>query len=240
MLETTQTKKIKSISKILKQLTNELTITMDNDGLSIQVLDKNHICYVGLNIPYSFFDDYTESLTHISVDSEELYKVLQRIKPVDRLIFKVDENDTSLKIILEGESKRTFSIRLIDLEYESPVPPMIEYPCKYTVHNTDLSTGLKDCELYDDRLRFRNELLLESNGDYGEYTGTLPLLNTTGDSNSTVNSVFSLDYLNLIPELFDTELVLGLGEDMPILIESVNDSIISTRMLIAPRLDTTQ
>ena len=86
----------------------------------------------------------------INVDTEELMKVLKRAKADDMVELTVDEGN--LIITFEGEARRTFKIRLIDIEYEAPSPPQLEYPTEFEIPFNLLKNSIQDMDIVSDKI----------------------------------------------------------------------------------------
>ena len=55
-------------------------------------------------------------------------------------------------ITFEGEAKRTFKIRLIDMEYEAPSPPELEHPTKFDIPFALLKDSIQDMDIFFDKI----------------------------------------------------------------------------------------
>lgn len=234
--------KIKNFKDVLvnaEYFLEEIKFELDNDGIRFRGLDKSHVAFLGMNISIDYFDvfDIDEPCSCI-VDTQELLKVLKRAKNDDKLIFSFNESDLKLQFI-KNDVKRNFKIRQVDMEYDSPQRPNIEYPITFDVNYKQLIDGVKDAELYNDKVTLKTneyELLLISNGDFGDYKSTIPLLENVGNYDST----FSINWLNKIFKInnLSENITVNMGSDMPLLLEFEDDLGLKVEFLLAPRIET--
>ncbi|RLF06793.1 MAG: DNA polymerase sliding clamp, partial [Thermoprotei archaeon] len=105
------------------------------------------------------------------------------------------------KITLKGKATRSFSVPLIDVEYEELPTPSLTYNVKATVMADILEDALKDVELVSDYVRFEarsNAIIVRGQSDKGEVeasltseTGALLELDVKEESVAS----YSLEYL---------------------------------------------
>ena len=115
----------------------------------LRALDRSHIAFVEMDLQSSLFDEYKcEKPEKIVIDSNALTKVLKRCNSKDLLRLETDESHLILKF--EGDNIRTFNLTLIDVEYESAVPPTIEHPVSVPIPED----ALVDMELFCETLSF--------------------------------------------------------------------------------------
>lgn len=236
----TSTKDFQVIMEVASKLLNEVKLECDNDGLRFSGLDKSHICFFNVDFHRQYFEEYNcptpESLI---VDSQEFLEVLKRMKNDDRLI--IESNEYHLRILFLGEATRTFNLRLIDSDYDTPSMPGLEYP------NTDVDVPfsewidyLKDCSLYDNKVNVKmreDQLGLSISGDKGSYESWYDV---GEDGLETVQSTFSLEYLQKFNALsrISNFLLISLGKDMPLTIK-IKDlaETLKVTLLLAPRIE---
>lgn len=217
---------------------DEIKFELDNDGMRFRGLDKSRVAFINMIINSEYFDVFEiEEPCSCIVDTQELLKVLKRAKNDDKLIFSFNDSDLKLQFI-KKDVKRNFKIRQVDIEYDSPPVPNIEYPAKFEVNYKQLIDGVKDAELYDMKVKFKtngNNLSLISDGEFGDYKSNIPLLEDIG----RYSSVFSISWLNKIfkiNKLSDT-IIIHIGNNMPLLLEFEDDNGLEVDFLLAPRIE---
>ncbi len=230
-------KNFKTVMIATEQFLQEIKLEADSDGIRFRGLDKSHIAFIGLNIEESYFDEYEiDEPENMIIDTSELIKVLKRAKNDD--ILTCTFTDDGLKLVFSNDNtKRTFTIRAIDMDYESPSMPNITYPVSLTVDYKTLNELLKDAELYDNKVKFHTkdyDLNLISKGDLGEYQSDIELMNSVGE----YESIFGLDFLkNFFKINISKEININMGNDMPIFFELEDEFGLKVDFLLAPRIE---
>ena len=225
-----------SISRII----DEIIIEINEDGFQVNALDRSHISYVGLKLEKDFFDEFEcTGDEKICIDTTEFMQILKRMKKNDTLRLTSDE-ENNIVITLIGESTRTFKIRLIDLEYDTPAPPTINPPCSIQIESNLLKDCLGDMELFGDVITYRIDkdyFIAESNGEFGD--SSFKYIHGE-DIQEEVQSKYSIDKLKdiLTASRFSPICEVLLGNDMPLILKFELETMDGElRFLLAPRLD---
>ena len=221
------------------EIIDEIVLECDSEGIRCNALDKSHITFVSLELNGALFDEYNcPTPTRLVVDSNELIKILKRMKPADILYGEVD--DSHLILRFEGDSSRIFKLALIDAEYDSPVPPRIDHPVSVELPSELLSTFLDDLLLFGDNILFivdEDYLICKGEGELGDTECKfLHGVNVT----TVVRSKFSIAKLKemMKAKKVSKNVSLYLGDDLPCSIVFVSvDSCCRLRFLLAPRLE---
>ena len=192
---------------------------------------KGYISYTNIS-----FSDVPEK---IYIDTNEFNTILKRIKKSDVLSLSIDSND--LIIDLEGEFDRKFKIKLIAMDYESPVPPTVEFPASISVPSNIVNQAITDMELFSEKTHFiinDEYFFTKSDGEFGD--AHFKYLH--GESiNGSYDSCFSIPKLKDIfsASKFSDNVTVNLGNSMPL---GLNFELITgdgeLSYLLAPRLET--
>lgn len=225
-----------SISAII----DEIVCIVDSEGFRVTAMDRSHISFVSLDLKPELFDEFDiPTPEKITLDTSELMKILKRMKKQDVLHLSCDEGN--FIIGLKGDMDREFKIRLIDVEYESPQPPHIDYP----VHVTDIPSELvkeaiTDMALFGEKLNIRIDedyMRIVSEGEFGDAEWKYIHGCDVGEF---VEACFAIDKLvdMFKASKFSKDLNVSLGTDMPLTLNfelPAGDGRIS--FLLAPRLN---
>lgn len=236
--ELSDSKMFKDCFLTVGTIIDEIIIEADNDGLRCKALDKSHITFVSLEMDYDFFDSFECSTPEkLILDSNELIKVLKRCKTSDRLIVESDASNFILRY--DGDSTRSFTLRLIDTDYESPVPPSISHPVSLELPVDTLKDFLDDILLFDENVHFlvdANYLVASCSGDTGDATCKYIHGVSVDD---VYESRFSINKLKemLQAKSLSKDCTLSLGDDLPLVLR-LESSMGDCRLefLLAPRL----
>jgi len=208
---------LKTSFDAISSIVDEVQMQADTEGLKLDALDRSHITFVHLELKSGVFDMYScDEPLKINVDTEELMKVLKRGKSDDMSELDVDESN--LIINFEGEARRTFKIHLIDIEYEPPTPPQLEYPTEFEIPFTLLKNSIQDIDIVSDKISLivdEDKFIASAEGEFGD--ATIEYLH--GEKiEDNAKSVFSLEKIKemLKADKFSEAVVLRLGNDMPL------------------------
>ncbi len=240
-LETSNPGIIKDIIETISSIIDECKLNITPDGITIHALDKSHITFVELDMKKTLFDEYTcETPEQVLIDTNQLMQILRRCKNDD--ILKIETEPTHITLNFDGESNRRFRVSLIDNEYESPQPPIIDYPVQITTPSTLIKDSLGDSKLFGENIIFtvdQDYLHICSQTASGVF-GETHIKYLHGENiNEVVKSGYSIEMLMNIfkASKISKECQLKLGDDIPLMVTfelPMRDGYL--RFLLAPRL----
>ena len=230
---------IKDCLETICIIIDELVFEADSEGIRLRALDKSHITFIDLEWNNNLFEVYQcNEPTSFCVDASELLKIIKRSKPND--VLTVEEDEGNLIIIYDGDSRRTFKLRLIDVEYETPVPPTVEYPVTLSIPVKVFDDAVTDAELYGEKISLscdNDYFITSADGEFGVNHNRYLHGESIGDY---VKSTYSIPKIKemLKGKGLSHEVQLGLGNDLPLTLEyhsPTNDYKLG--FLLAPRLE---
>jgi proliferating cell nuclear antigen len=230
---------LKTSFDAISSIVDEVQIQTDSDGIRLDALDRSHITFVHLELNADLFDEYVcDEPEKINIDTDELVKVLKRSKSDDRVLMSLDEGN--LIITFEGEAKRTFKIRLIDIEHEAPSPPELDHPTKFEIPFALLKDSIADMDIFSDKITLMVDdeyFKASAEGEFGD--ANIEYLH--GEKIDTeAKSVFSLEKIRemLKADKFSDIATIKLGNDMPLDLKltMVSDEG-ELSFLLAPRIE---
>lgn len=230
---------LKNAFKTIGKIVDETKISMNNKGLTLKALDQSHITFIGLELKPEYFDSYSlQEEINISIDFYELVKVFNLLEKEDNLIISNDENNLIIRFNGD-ETDRTFKIKFIDEEYETPEPPVLNHPTKLELPFKSFKKWIKNMEKIN-----HEKVLLSVDKDYfhvknnGEFiSGDIKYIHgeNVNDEFSSFYSIYKL--LDCLwADGFSDIAILGLGNDMPLSI-TLKDSYGCLSFIIAPRIE---
>lgn len=230
---------LKTSFDAISSIVDEVQIQTDSEGFRLDALDRSHITFVHLELKSSLFDEFVcDEPEKINIDTDEFMKVLKRSKSTDRVIMSLDEGN--FIITFEGEAKRTFKIRLIDIEYESPTPPQLNSPTKFEIPFNLLKDSIQDMDLFSDKITLMvdsEKFRASAEGEFGD--ANIEYIH--GEKIDTeAKSVFSLEKIRemLKADKFSEMAIINLGTDIPLYLtlRRVDDEG-ELSFLLAPRIE---
>ena len=230
---------LKTSFDAISSIVDEVQIQTDSEGFRLDALDRSHITFVHLELKSSLFDEFVcDEPEKINIDTDEFMKVLKRSKSTDRVIMSLDEGN--FIITFEGEAKRTFKIRLIDIEYESPTPPQLNSPTKFEIPFNLLKDSIQDMDLFSDKITLMvdsEKFRASAEGEFGD--ANIEYIH--GEKIDTeAKSVFSLEKIRemLKADKFSEMAIINLGTDIPLYLTLRRvDGAGELRFLLAPRIE---
>ena len=231
---------LKDTFETIGHIIDEAQLNFTENGLTIQALDKSHITFIQLNYDKTLFDSYEcETPETIIIDTDQLMKILKRCKN-DEILFLTTENN-KLTLKFNGESSRQFQINLIDEEYESPKPPIIEYPITIKLPNQIIKDSLDDSTLFSKNLTLlidQDYLHICSRDEMGN--GSTHIRYLHGENiQEVVKSGYSIDKLKDIfrASKLSKTCTVNLGNDLPLTIRfEIPGENAYLEFLLAPRI----
>lgn len=230
---------LKTSFDAISSIVDEVQIQTDSEGFRLDALDRSHITFVHLELKSSLFDEFIcDEPEKINIDTDELMKVLKRSKSNDRVLMSLDEGNLILTFV--GEATRTFKIRLIDMEYDSPAPPSLDYPTEFEIPFTLLKDSIQDMDIFSDKITLmvdQENFYASAEGEFGD--ANIEYLH--GEKIDTkAKSIFSLEKIRemLKADKFSEIATICLGNDMPLTLSLKmvsEDGELS--FLLAPRIE---
>lgn len=230
---------LKTSFDAISSIVDEVQIQTDSEGFRLDALDRSHITFVHLELKSTLFDEFVcDEPEKINIDTDEFMKVLKRSKSTDRVIMSLDEGN--FIITFEGEAKRTFKIRLIDIEYESPTPPQLNSPTRFEIPFNLLKDSIQDMDLFSDKITLMvdsEKFRASAEGEFGD--ANIEYLH--GEKIETeAKSVFSLEKIRemLKADKFSEMAIINLGTDIPLYLTLRRvDGEGELSFLLAPRIE---
>lgn len=159
---------IKAI-EIISELVTEVSIKINEFGLSISAIDPANVSMIGFKIPKSAFTQFEVSNDSLGVNLENLKKILKRAGPGSAIVLEKQEN--MLNVYIDDRIKRKFSLSLIeidseDIDFNSKVSKM-EFSSKVEINSNDLTASVEDCAVVAESCSFKIEngrFIIEARG----------------------------------------------------------------------------
>ncbi len=228
---------LKTSFDAISSIVDEALLLIDEGGIRLDAIDRAHITFVHLELKPELFEEFTcDKPLKIGADTEEFIKVLKRAKSEDILELSVDEGN--LIITFEGEARRVFKIRLIDIKDETPTPPKLDYPAEIEIPIDLLKTFIQDIAIFSDKVALSTEedrFIASGVGEFGGANIEYPLEETYAKT----RSVFSLEKIRemLKADKFSDFATLSIGNDMPLVLSFKIGEEGELSFLLAPRIE---
>lgn len=228
---------------IISELVNEVTFKLDKDKIEITAMDPANVAMIMFKLLSSSFVEYdVKESQQLSVNLDNLNQVLKRAKPSDTVI--IEQADNKLKITLKGESTRTFSLSLIDIDESEQKIPELKFDVKVELPSLALTEAVDDMDIVAESVALiaeTNKFTVQSEGRFNAAKVEIPI--TEGASikmkESKILSKYSIEYLKKIvkgSKLAET-VALNFGREYPLRADYKVMDRLMLSFILAPRVD---
>src|SRR3989344_6624985 len=130
---------------IISDLVNEVRIKVDKDTLELVAMDPANVAMIIYRLLSSSFSEYhVEEEKEFCISLDAFKQVLKRAKPRDVVHLELDEHKNRLKVMIVGESKRTFNLALIDLGGKKQKIPDLNFPLSIEMNTLVFDEAIED------------------------------------------------------------------------------------------------
>ena len=137
---------------IISELVTEVKIKVNKSGMSIIAVDPANVSLISLKIPHSAFSHFESDEEILCVNLEDLKPVLKRAELGAALT--ISKEDNKLKLSIESNVKRNFSISSINIEQEEKMIPDLDFNTSVEVSSEMLKHAIEDAAIVSDACSF--------------------------------------------------------------------------------------
>lgn len=229
----------------ISQLIDDGLFRLRKDRIELIASDRAMVAVIDFKLNSSSFSEYEcDETKEIGLNLLNLLTVLKRAGASDKLTISLNEKESKLEIVLEGDSTRKFAIPLIDISRrEVPEVEQLEFPAMAEIKSDVVEQGINDADIIADSVvievsdsEFR--MFAEGNNSNSELKikkGNYVLLSI--DAKEKVSSRYSLEYLKKMikgSKIADSVKIL-IGKDFPMKMEFKSENA-SLAVVLAPRV----
>ena len=230
---------------IISELVSEVNFKIDKDKIEIIAVDPANVVMVVFKLLGSAFIEYdVKKEYNVAVSLDSLKQILRRVKPTDTLTLELDEEKNRLRVILKGDSHRTFNLSLIDIEDREQKVPVLDFPVKVQINSQVFEDAIEDVSIVAESVALnvvKDRFFIESEGNFGDANVELrkdeeTIIELIGDS---VRAKYSIEYLKKIVKggkLAD-KATIQFNKDYPLKIDYKVLNKLDLAFILAPRVD---
>ena len=237
-------KYLKESISIISELVNEARFKITKNAIELVAMDPANVAMVVFKLLSSIFVEYdVQEDTELAINLSNLKQVLRRIKPNDMLSLELAEN--KLKIILDGTSKRTFSLPIIELEEKEQKVPDLNFPITISAPSYVLSDAVEDVDIIGESVSFMidgKKLVISAESDLSEANIAIQEteeVKIMSDVSEVIKAKYSIEYLKkmmnagkLVPEV-----KINFNKDYPLRLDYKAVDKIMLSFILAPRVE---
>jgi proliferating cell nuclear antigen len=187
----------------ISALVDEANFEISPKGMTLRAMDPSRIAMVDFELPKSAFSAYEcDEESHIGVNLDEMDKIVKRAGAGNSLELALDREKNQLQITLQGRTKRSFKISLIDLGADRPPTLNVDFDINIKITADTLKEIIQDANIISDFIAIDakpDNVTISARGDTGNLEVTIQkseeaLLEYT--VKEPAKSLYALEYLN--------------------------------------------
>ncbi|MCK4714842.1 MAG: hypothetical protein KAT35_04655, partial [Candidatus Aenigmarchaeota archaeon] len=133
----------------VSSIITEGTFELGENGITLVAMDPASVAMVSFNLLSSVFDEYSvKKPTKMTLNIDYFVQILKRATATDKVSFKLTEN--KLNITMEGTSKRSFSVPLIDEVVKEQKVPDLSFKCEVQIEAGVIKDAVRDAAMVSD------------------------------------------------------------------------------------------
>ena len=243
-LSLAEPKYFKDSVSVISELVNEARFKITPDAIELVAMDPANVAMVIFKLLSSSFTEYdVKKETEIAINLGNLKQILRRAKPDDILNMEIVEN--KLKIQLKGNSTRTFSLPIIELDEKEQKIPDLEFPLAIQTSSAVLNDAIEDVDIVADSVSFVAEpkkLTVQAEGDLSHAHIEINENDETKvkvEGDSKVKSKYSIEYLKkmIAGAKIANNVTVRFNKDYPLKLEFKEVDKVMLAFILAPRVE---
>ncbi|MFX1319596.1 MAG: proliferating cell nuclear antigen (pcna) [Promethearchaeota archaeon] len=192
-----------SLIGAISALVDEANFEISPKGMTLRAMDPSRIAMVDFELPKSAFSHYEcDEEGRIGINLDEMDKIVKRAGAGNSLELGLNREKNQLRITLQGRTKRSFNISLIDLGAERPPSLNVDFDINVKITAETLKEIIQDANIISDFIAIdaaSDSLLISARGDTGNLEVKIgkseeALLEYT--VKQPAKSLYALEYLN--------------------------------------------
>ena len=235
---------LKESISIISDLVNEARFKITPDAIELVAMDPANVAMVIFKLLSSAFTEYdVKDEQEVAINLGNLKQILRRAGANDMLTLELEEN--KLKIQLKGQSIRTFSMPLIEVEEKEQKVPDLKFPVTIIIAANVLNNAIEDADVVAESVTFEAEpkkFVISAQGDLSQAKIDIKEDNDTKikvDGSAKVKAKYSVEYLKKMmngSKLADSVTV-QFNKDYPLKLEYKAVDKLMLSFILAPRVE---
>ncbi len=236
-------KYLKESISIISELVNEARINVTPDAIEIIAMDPANVAMVIFKLLSSAFVDYdVKKAEEIGINLSNLKQVLKRVTPNETMTLETAEN--RLKVTIDNNTRRIFSIPLIDLEEKVQKIPELSFAAHIKTNSIILSNAIDDADIVAESVSFIVEpkkFTISAEGDLSKAQIEIKQSENTkvelkGDK---AKARYSIEYLKkmIMASKLSDNVAISFSNDYPLRLEYAEVDKLMMAFILAPRIE---
>lgn len=235
---------LKDSVSIISELVNEASFKIKPNSMELIAMDPANVAMVIFKLLSSAFTEYTvDKETDLAINLANLKQILRRAKSSDSLTMEIEED--KLKIMLEGNSTRTFFLPIIDLEEKEQRVPDLHFPVTIKTKTSVLTDAIEDVDVVAESVSFVAEpkkITVVAEGDLSKAKIEIPSKGDTiivSDTPDKIKAKYSIEYLKkmILGAKLADDVTIQFNKDYPLKLEYKAVDKLFLSFILAPRVE---
>lgn len=192
---------LKDSIAIISDLVNEARFKVTKNAVEMVAMDPANVAMVIFKLLSSSFTEYdVPQDTVIAINLDSLKQIMRRASQSDMLTLELEDKNR-LKILLHGDTTRTFRIPLIELEEKEQKIPDLKFSVVVKTDSSILTNAIEDADIVAESVSFHAEpkkLTIQAEGDLSKAEIEIKQSDNTiinMEGNAKIKSKYSIEYL---------------------------------------------
>lgn len=222
----------------VSSLVTEGTFKINNNGIGLIAMDPASVAMIIYNLLAISFDTFeVKKEGTISFNISQFVSILKRASTND--IVTIESDGTRLKITMEGATKRTFILPLMDIRNNEQKIPELKFNAEVEFDAGVLKDSIKDVSMVSDCVQFvagEDGLTISGTAEGSEVKTKI----TDAKVSGTASSKYSVDYLDKMmgASKIADKLKISFSDDYPLRLDYKALDKLQMSFILAPRVDT--
>src|SRR3989338_5497471 len=236
---------LKDSISIISDLVNEGRFKITPDAIELVAMDPANVAMVVFRLLSSSFTEYkVDKDVEISINLGNLKQILRRAGSNDMVTLELDPQN-KLRIQLTGDSVRTFSLPLIELEDKQQKIPDLKFQVTIETSTSVLNSAVEDADIVSESLTFMAEpkrFVVMAEGDLSQAhidikEGKNTKISVSGSEK--IKSKYSIEYLKKMinASKISENVKIQFNKDYPLKLEYKTVDRVMLSFILAPRVE---
>ncbi|MFH2027669.1 MAG: proliferating cell nuclear antigen (pcna) [Nanoarchaeota archaeon] len=236
---------LKESVSIISDLVNEARFKVTKEAIELVAMDPANVAMVIFKLLSSCFTEYdVKEDIEIAINLENLKQILRRAGTNDMLTLELG-GENKLKIQLRGNTTRTFSLPIIELEEKEQKIPELKFPLSIKLPSRVLNGAIEDADIVAESVNFICEpkkFVVHAEGDLSQANIEI----NESDSNkieisgtAKIKAKYSIEYLKKMMNgsKLAENVTIQFNKDYPLRLEYKTIDKVMLSFILAPRVE---
>tara|TARA_Y100000294_G_scaffold167862_1_gene177460 strand:- start:312 stop:1055 length:744 start_codon:yes stop_codon:yes gene_type:complete len=237
-------KYLKDSITIISGLVNEATFKIKPEAIELVAMDPANVAMVIFKLLSSSFTEYdVKNEVEIAINLNNFKQILRRIKPNDMLTLELDEN--KLKITLKGDTKRTFSLPIIELDEREQKIPDLSFNTQIKINSITFNEAVEDADIIAESVLLMAEaekFMINAEGDLSKASIEIKKSDSTSINTTSTDQIkakYSIEYLKkmIVASKLCDDVIINFSKDYPLKLEYKVIDKLMMNFILAPRVE---